>query len=260
MSKLSVVMIVRNEARRIERSLRSARWADEIVVIDAFSTDETMAICRRFTDRIFQYAWEGFAKQRERSLAHATHAWIFSLDADEVVSEELQQEIKRVLQEGAAKEGYWMSRKTHYLGRWIEHSGWFPDYQLRLFRKDKVVVEPKAVHEGFSVHGATGRLAGLLYHYSYDSIFEHLEKINRYTTLEVPYKLERLQGKPVRWYQLVFNAWALFVKMFVFKKGYKDGMPGFILALLSAFYTQLLYAKAWENLNQKGREHSVSHE
>jgi glycosyltransferase involved in cell wall biosynthesis len=243
-------MIVRNEAQHIERSLNSARWADEIVVIDAFSSDETLAICRRYTDRILQYSWEGFAKQRERSLAHATHAWIFSLDADEVVSEELQQEIRRVVQEAEAKAGYWTPRKIHYLGRWIEHSGWFPDYQLRLFRKDKVFIEPKAVHEGFSVHGETGRLAGLLYHYSYDSIFEHLEKINRYTTLEVPHKLARLQGKPVRWYQLVFNSWARFFKMFVLKKGYKDGFPGFILALMSAFYVQLLYAKAWEDLNK----------
>ena len=240
-------MIARNEAPRIERALQSARWADEIVVIDAFSTDETPAICRKYTERILQYTWEGFAQQRERSITHARHDWIFSLDADEVISEELQQEIKRVLRDPEARDGYWAARKTRYLGRWIEHSGWFPDYQLRLFRKEKVFIEPKAVHEGFSVQGETGKLAGLLQHYSYASIFEHLEKINRYTTLEVPHKIARLERKPVRWYHLVFNPWALFFKMFVLKKGYKDGFPGFILALMSAFYTQLLYAKVWEN-------------
>ena len=251
MSKLSVVMIVKNEAHRIARTLASARWADELVIVDAFSTDGTVDACRPYTDRIFQYAWEGFARQRERSVAHATHDWIFSLDADEVISEELAQEINRIVQAPEAENGYWVSRKTRYLGRWIEHSGWFPDFQMRFFRKAQAFIEPKAVHEGFSVHGETGRLSGLLYHYSYGSISEHLEKINRYTTLEAPHKLLRRGRKPVRWYHLLFNPWAKFFRMFVLKRGYKDGFPGFILALMSAFYVQLLYAKAWEEGNTK---------
>ncbi len=230
----------------MERALQSACWADEIVVIDAMSTDETPALCRNYAVRMWQYPWAGFAQQRERSVAHATHDWIFSLDADEVISPELQQEIRLVMQAPDFINGYWVSRKTRYLGRWIEHSGWFPDYQLRLFRKDKVFIERKAVHEGFSVSGETGKLAGLLYHYSYASLFEHLEKINRYTSLEVPLKCARLEGRRVRWYHLIINPWALFFKMFVLKKGYKDGFPGFVLALMSAFYTQLLYAKVWE--------------
>ena len=244
-------MIARNEAHRIAQALQSARWADEIVVIDAFSTDETPAICREYAGQVFQYPWEGFAPQRERAVAHATHDWVFSLDADEVISEELQQDLRRVVQENESPNGYWVSRKTRYLGRWIEHSGWFPDYQLRLFRKHSAFIEPKAVHEGFSVRGDTAKLQGLLYHYSYASLFEHLEKINRYTSLEVPDKSARLGGKPVRWYHLVFNPCALFLRMFMVKQGYKDGFPGFILALLSAFYTQLLYAKVWENSTKK---------
>ena len=247
MSELSVVVIARNEAGSIARALRSARWASEIVVIDAFSSDETVAICRQYTDRIFQYPWEGFAKQRERSLAHASHDWIFSLDADEEMSEELQQNIRHALESPEARAGYWVPRKTHYLGRWIEHAGWFPDYQLRLFRKDRVFLESKAVHEGFSVEGETGKLTGSLYHFSYASLSEHVEKINLYTTLEAPHKSARLNARRVRWHHLIFNPLSQFVRMFFVKKGYKDGYPGFILALMSAFYTQLLYAKAWED-------------
>ncbi len=259
MSRISVVMIVWNEAHRIERALKSITWANEIVIIDAFSTDETVSICRKYTDHIYQYPWEGFAKQRQRSIEHAIFPWIFSIDADEVVSEDLKHEILETIHQEQVQSGYWVPRKTRYLGRWIEHSGWFPDYQLRLFQKSMVLLEPRLVHEGFSVRGETGRLNGVLSHYSYDSISHHIDKINGYTTLDCPQKIVRRNNKPVRWYHLVFNPLSRFLRMYLVNRGYKDGFQGFILALLSAFYTQLLYAKVWGKMRAGSADHSDQH-
>jgi len=247
---LSVVMIVRNEAARIERALQSAHWADEIVVIDAFSEDGTVDICRRYTDRIMQYPWQGFAKQRQRSLEHATHEWVFSLDADEAISEALRADILAVLQEQQPRAGYRVPRQTRYLGRWIEHSGWFPDYQLRLFQKNKAVLQARNVHEGFSVRGDTGDLNGVLYHFSYNSLAQHLEKINRYTSLEAPEKLQQLGGKRIGWHHLVFNPLSCFWRMYISRQGFRDGFQGFLLACMGALYTQMLYAKMWEMQRQ----------
>ncbi|MCI0515012.1 glycosyltransferase family 2 protein [candidate division KSB1 bacterium] len=246
MPRLSVVMIVANEASRIQRALQSVQWADEIVVIDAFSTDQTVALCQAYTMKIFQHPWEGFVQQRRHSLEHVTHPWILSIDADEVVSESLRLEIQKILRSSNLLAGYWIPRKTNYLGRWIEHSGWFPDYQLRLFQKDRVSVTPRAVHEGFAVAGETGQLEGILYHYSFTSLQQHLDKINRYTTLDRAQKQQQLQGKRIRWYHLIFNPLSKFLRMFLVHRGFRDGFQGFLLALMSAFSTLLLYAKIWE--------------
>lgn len=251
MNQLSVVIIVLNEAHRIEPVLKSVKWADEIVIIDAFSTDNTEEICRRYTDRIYKYPWEGYYKQRMRSIEHASYPWIFSIDADEIVSDELKNEILAVISDKNSKNGYYVPRKTHYIGRWIEHSGWFPDYQLRLFRAEDSFIEPRLVHEGFSVHGEVGHLKGILFHYSIDTIKQHVEKINHYTSLDCPQKIQRLGNKKVRWYNLVFNPFFKFIRMYFSNKGYKDGFQGFILAILSAFSTQLLYIKVWEAQNNQ---------
>lgn len=251
MSKISVVIIAQNEAHRIEAALKSVQWADEIVIIDAFSTDGTVGICKKYTDKIFQYNWEGFARQRMRSLEHASHLWVLSLDADEAVSEELRDEILEVVAQNGHIHGYEIPRKTYYLGRWIEHSGWFPDYQLRLFQKDKVHLEPRLVHEGYEVAGISGRLKGVLFHYAFESIYHHVAKINRYTSLDCSQKMVRLRNTKIRWYHFVFNPLSKFLRMFLVNKGYKDGIQGFILAIFSAFSTQLLYTKVWEEQTQQ---------
>ncbi len=245
MKNLSFVLIVKNEANQIERTLQSIRWAPEIVVVDAFSTDETVEICRRYTDKVFQFLWEGFSVQRRRSVELATQPWIFSLDADEVVTDALRDEILALPDEPPFA-GFWVPRKTNYLGRWITHSGWFPDYQLRLFRKDRVVLPNRPVHEGFSVQGQTTQLNGVLLHYSYHSLAQHIEKINRYTSLERDEKIRQLGRKPVHWYNLMLNPLSRFWRMYVAKRGFLDGFQGFLLAAYAAFYTHVLYAKIWE--------------
>ena len=251
--QLSIIMIVLNEEQRIERALKSAQWADEIVIIDAFSNDATVEICRRYTRNIVQYPWQGFSVQRQHSLQHAQHDWIFSLDADEEISEALRVEILSVIRGHAPKAGYRVPRKTRYLNRWIEHSGWYPDYQLRLFQKTKAILQARSVHEGFAVDGQTADLSGVLYHYSYDSLAEHMEKINRYTSLEVPEKLQQLGGKRIRWHHLLFNPLSRFWRMFISRRGYKDGFQGFLLAAMASLYTQMLYAKMWEMQRQESR-------
>ncbi len=252
MKDISFVLIVKNEAQQVERTLKSIAWAKEIVVVDAFSTDATVAICRRYTDKVFQFPWEGFSVQRRRSVELAGQPWIFSIDADEVVSEALREEIA-ALPENPGPVGFWVPRKTQYLNRWISHCGWFPDYQLRLFRKDRVLLPNRAVHEGFAVRGETARLKGILQHYSYRSLSQHLEKINRYTTLETEEKMRQLKGKPVHWYHLLFNPLSRVWRMYVANKGFLDGFQGFLLSVYSAFYTHVLYAKIWE------KQHATSH-
>lgn len=246
-------MIVKDEAHQIERTLKSIQWADEIVIIDAFSTDGTVDICRKYASRIYQLPWEGYFKQRQRTIDYAKGPWIFSIDADEVVSDELRKEILMTIT-NTEKSGFWVPRKTFYLERWINHSGWFPEYQMRLFKKDFAFIEQRKVHEGFSVQGDTGKLSGVLYHYPYQTISHHLEKINHYTTLAVDEKIQQRSGKPIHWYHLLFNPLSTFLRMFFVNKGYKDGFQGFILALFSAFYTQALYAKVWE----RSKTHMIS--
>jgi glycosyltransferase involved in cell wall biosynthesis len=198
-----------------------------------------------------QYPWEGFARQRQRSLQHATHEWIFSLDADEEISGALRAEILAVLRDAAPRAGYRVPRKTRYLGRWIEHSGWYPDYQLRLFRKSQAELQARNVHEGFTVRGDTADLTGVLYHYSYDSLADHLEKINRYTSLEAPEKLRQLGGRRIRWHHLLFNPLSRFWRMYISRQGFRDGFQGFLLASMGALYTQMLYAKMWERQREE---------
>jgi glycosyltransferase involved in cell wall biosynthesis len=249
LNKVSVVLIVRNEAGRIERTLKSVQWADEIVIIDSFSTDDTINICKKYTDKIYQYKWEGFSKQRRKSIEHASNQWVLSIDADEVVSEELKHEIRDTISQKDSKAGYMIPRKSWYIDRWIENSGWYPDFQLRLFQKQKAYIEDREVHEGFSVTGETAKLNSVLYHYSYDSIEHHISKINTYTTLDISAKLKKLKGRPVRWYHLLLSPLSTFLRMFLVLKGYRDGLPGFILAVNSAAYALLLYTKVWEKQN-----------
>jgi len=246
-------MIAQDEAHRIVPALKSVQWADEIIVIDGESIDKTREICQRYGAQVFEKAWEGFVKQRQFSVNQANFGWIFSLDADEVVTDTLRDEILAIIQQPEALAGYEVPRKTMYAGRWIEHSGWFPDFQLRLFRKSAVYIESRLVHEGFAVHGEIGRLSGVLEHNAFDSIGHHIQKINRYTSLDAVQKLARMGNRRIRWYHLVFNPLSKFLRMFISNRGYRDGFQGFLLALFSAFSTQLLYAKVWElqNRNEK---------
>jgi (heptosyl)LPS beta-1,4-glucosyltransferase len=242
---LSVIVITENEEHNIERCLNSVRWADEIIVVDAFSKDRTVEICRRFNANVVQHAWSGYAAQKQFALAHATCPWVLSLDADEEVTDELRNAIQKILASPEPYCGYEINRQSFFLGQRVRYGGWFPDYQLRFFRREKTKIIQRPVHEGFSVDGKIGRLESVVNHYTYRSIQHYLYKMNEYTSLEVMNKLSR-KKRQVRWYDFITHPLAVYVRMFIFLHGYRDGFRGFLLALYSSLYNLLIYAKCWE--------------
>jgi len=246
MPTVSAIVITLNEEKNIERCLRSVQWMDEIIVFDSFSTDKTIEFAKRFTPHVFQHAYDGDIPQRERGIAKSTGNWIFYIDADEEVSDELRDEIKRVINSPDAKEGYFVPRKVSVLGRWILHGGWYPDFTFRLFRREKYRAECAEVHGGFTVDADKGRLSGFLYHYTYETIEQYLAKMNDYTSLQVSNKLKENPNLKVGWTKILLSPPAHFVRKFFSNKGYKDGFVGFILAALGAIYTLALYSKLWE--------------
>jgi glycosyltransferase involved in cell wall biosynthesis len=246
METLSVITITLNEERNISRCLGSVRWADEIVVVDSFSSDGTMESARGFTDKVFQHRYQGSTRQMELGIREATGDWILFLDADEEVSEPLADEIRGMLASGTPYAAFEILRKPQAFGRWIEHGGWFPDYQLRLLRRKDAVAMHAEVHGGFSVSGPRGRMSGPVYHYTYDTIHAYLERMNDYTSLELSNRLARNPEARASWYNLFLSPVAHFLRRFISLKGYRDGFHGFVLALLDGTYALVLYAKLWE--------------
>lgn len=246
MATLSVIVITLNEERNIDRCLRSVHWADEIVVVDSFSRDRTVERARQYTDRIYQHEYPGSSRQEERGIGYATSEWILILDADEEVSPELAKEIGTSIAAGEGPVAYRILRRPWAFGRWIDHGGWFPDYQLRLFRKDRCRPEHQEVHGGFGADGPVGQLSGLVYHYTYETIFDYVARMNDYTSLEVSNKLAASPDRKVRMRDLLLSPLSHFLRMYFVKRGYRDGVHGFVLALLDATYAMLAYAKLWE--------------
>ncbi len=244
MEKLSVIIITLNESANIRACLESVAWADEIIVVDANSTDATAAICREFTDKVFVRDWQGYAAQKEYALQQCSHPWVLNLDADEQVRPELREEIQQILRDRPAEDGYLLPRRSYFLGKWIRHCGWYPGYQLRLFRKDKTRVSQVRVHEGFLVNGSVGKLKGDIDHYSHPSLFQSLAKLDKYSSLEA---LDRFAGrKRIRWYDFFFHPLGNFLLKYVRQKGFLDGMRGFLLCWISALLKMVLYMKMWQ--------------
>lgn len=242
MIPVSVVIVTKDEERNIRDALESVRDFEDIVVLDAFSTDGTPAICREYTSRVYQQEWRGYARQKQMAVDRAEKQWVLILDADERVTPELKKEISESIQEGAFS-GYYLPRKSFFLGKWMQHSGWWPDHILRLFRKDRAHIEPREVHEKVVVNGAVGYLNGPIEHYTYRTISDYVRKMENYSTLSAQ-ELGDKKDAPLM--SMVLNPFAVFIKMFFLRRGFRDGMHGFILAGLYSFYTFLKYAKIWE--------------
>ena len=246
MQTLSVVLITLNEEKNIDRCLQSVRWADEIVVVDSYSTDRTVEKAREYTGKVLQHEYHGSTHQTEWGIREASGEWILLVDGDEEISQELATEIREVLSGPGPFAGYEILRKPRAFGKWIEHGGWFPDFQFRLFRKDSYLVNHEEVHGGFSAKGPKGRLKGYVYHDTYETIYAYVSRMNDYTSLQVSNKLKANPGATTAWYNLILSPASHFLRMFISKKGYKDGFHGFVLALLDSAYSMLLYAKLWE--------------
>jgi glycosyltransferase involved in cell wall biosynthesis len=241
--KLSVTVITKNEATQIAAALASVQWADEIVVVDSDSHDATVDIARAFTDRVVVRQWDGYVAQKNYAASLATYDWILSVDADERVTPALAEEIRAVLT-GPANEGYRMPRVTWHLGRWIRSTDWYPDYQLRLYNRQSAQWTGRYVHEAVTVNGTVGRLAGELQHFAYRDISDHLETIDRYTTYAALQMRER--GGRAGFLQLAAHAPLAFLRNYIVRGGFRDGVPGLIISVLNAYYVFLKFAKLHE--------------
>ena len=245
-ARLTVAVITWNEEARLRRCLESVAWADEIVVVDAASTDKTATIAREFTDHVFVHPWEGFARQKNWAVERATGDWVLSLDADEEVGEELRESIRRVLASDAGPNGYTVARRNIFWGRFIRHGRLYPDWQLRLFRRGAGRFVDRDVHESVEVTGTVTRLDGALVHESYRDVADFLERTNRYTSLAADEWVR--SGRPIRARELCVRPLARFFSMYVLHAGFLDGWRGFLLATLYAYYVFLRSAKVWERV------------
>lgn len=243
---ISVVVTAYNEGERLSRCLSSVRWADEIIVVDSSSTDNTEAVARRFTKHIYkQPNFPMLNTNKNFGFAKASGDWILSLDADEVIPSDLAAEIKEAVGHADQIVGYWLPRKNMIFGKWIQHGLWWPDKQLRLFTRGKGSFPGKHVHEYVSVDGPTAELATPYVHHNYESIRQYLWKMeNIYTENEVT-NLVASQYH-VSWYDAVRFPVSDFLKIFFAQEGYKDGLHGLVLSILQAFYSFIVFAKLWE--------------
>jgi glycosyltransferase involved in cell wall biosynthesis len=245
---LSVIIIVKNEALHIGRCLESVAWADEIVVLDSGSTDETVEICRRFTSQVYETDWPGFGVQKQRALEKAQGDWVLSIDADEVVTPELKSEIEQALQSERCS-GFEIPRLSRYCGKPMHHGGWWPDYVLRLFRREKGRFTDSAVHERVLVQGETGRLKNPLLHEAFVNADEVLHKINSYSSLGA----RVLEQKGVRssLSKAVLKAAWTFIRTYFIKASLLDGRHGFMLAVSNAEGAYYKYLKLLELQNRR---------
>lgn len=249
--ELSVVIITHQEEKRLPRCLSSLkrRWRNivirEIFVVDSGSTDRTRTIARRFGAKVFQRPFRGYADQKNWAFRKCRSPWILSLDADEALSEELREELEDVLP-ATPKEtcAYAFPRASFFLGRRIRGAGWWPDFQVRLFRRGKAFFNTRRVHEALIVQGGVRKLKNPLYHWTYETIAQYVEKMNRYSGLAAMEIVEK-KRKHLEAHALFRPVW-IFFRMYVLKRGFIDGREGLVLCLLSAWHEWFKYAKAVE--------------
>ncbi len=245
MPKLSVTVITRNEAADIGDALASASWADELIVVDSTSTDDTAAIARRYTDRVVVRDWPGYPAQKNYAASLASHDWILSLYADERVTPALAAEIQRTLRQDPHDKAFHIPRVTRHLGRWIRTTDWYPDPQLRLYDRRSARWTGRYVHESLSVdEGRVGRLRGELQHFAYRDIADHMETIDRYTTYAARQMHE--DGRRAGWLQVAGHPPLAFLRNYLLKGGIGDGVPGLVISAMNAYYVFLKFAKLWE--------------
>lgn len=244
--KISAAIIVRNEAENIPGLCETLDWADEIVIVDSDSTDRTVELARSYTTQVFNRPFAGYKDKHEYADSLTTGDWIFWIDADERVTPELRAAIAalRERDEATLPDGFRIARRTLYQGRWIAHSGWYPDFQMRLYRKAASFWDGVAPHETARVHGRVETLRGEFLHYTKRDLSEHHRVLDSYTSLAAQYLFN--QGRRVRALELLALPIAAFLRTWVIKQGFRDGVPGLIIAMFTAYSVFLKYAKVWE--------------
>ncbi|MBX7059171.1 MAG: glycosyltransferase family 2 protein [Leptospirales bacterium] len=247
-----------NEAIRLERCLQSVRFADEIVVVDSFSSDDTARIARRHGARVVARRFTGYIDQKNFAISLARGRWILVIDGDEVCSEELALELQEIAaQLTPAFQVYKLPRISYYLGRWIKHGGWFPDYNIRFFVRGAADFQGGRVHETGRTALPTGVTSGVLEHYGYADLSDHLQRIDRYTSMAASDRVG--SGKRSSPLAAVIKGIWKFLVIYLFRAGFLDGYAGLALASMGGYYNFLKYAKLWE-VNQRFRDFRNSNE
>ena len=249
---LSAVVMTRNVESVIERCLKSITWADEIVIVDGYSTDRTIEICRRYTDKIIQNKWDGFRFCTERNLGirHAGCDWILQIDPDERATDEFKEAVLRMLK-GTPHAAYEYRKKNYFLGHFMRYGGWY-HYSLHLFKKGSAYYEG-IIHENLKVNGSVGRMEAVIEHYPFENISQFIARHNGYSEREASQILERqgvLDDKTIL-YNIRIKPFKRFFKFYIKKKGYRDGIYGFIFSVLFAWVHFLNWTKYWERVRQK---------
>jgi glycosyltransferase involved in cell wall biosynthesis len=245
---LSVIIITKNEASHIAGCLQSVAWADEIIVLDSGSSDDTVNLCRTVTDKVYETDWQGFGIQKQRALDKATGDWVLSIDADEIVTSELKAEIINAMQTTSIN-GFEIPRLSNYCGRQMRHGGWYPDYVLRLFRREQGHFTDHVVHERVIVDGNIGRLNTPFLHDAFVDFEEVLHKVNSYSSLGAQLLYEKgVRSTPVK---AIFKGFWTFIRTYFLKAAFLDGQHGLLLALSNAEGAYYKYIKLWalQNLN-----------
>lgn len=240
--KISATIITYNEERNLPRAIESLRCCDEILVVDSGSTDRTVELAQKFGARVLEADWRGYSGQKNYASDQAANDWVLSIDADEALSEDLEGEIWHLKKNGAEHDAYTVPRLAQYLGRWILHSGWYPDRKIRLFDRRRARWYGDYVHESVQSTGRVGELQGNLLHYTCGSLSEHLKTMDRYTTLAAEEIVAR--KKPVGYRHLLLDPPWTFFRSYVLQRGFQDGIEGLAIAQMAALYTFLKYAKA----------------
>lgn len=240
--KVSVAIITKDAAAQLDRCLASVAFADEVVVLDQGSRDDTAAVCARRGARVHQGAWEGFGPTKQRAAGLCRNRWVLNVDSDEEVSPELAAAIA-ALPEAPAEAAFAVNRLSRFLGAWIRHCGWHPDWVVRLFDRERAGFDDRPVHESVRHPGAAGRLPGLLRHHPYETMEQYITKLDRYTTLAAAdlHARGRRSGPAAA----ALRAEAAFWRQWLLQGGWRDGGPGLVLCRASSFYVLAKYVKLW---------------
>ncbi|WP_434779614.1 glycosyltransferase family 2 protein [Neisseria sp. Ec49-e6-T10] len=245
---ISVVYITKNAQRKLEQSLLSICFADEIVIVDSGSTDQTLEIAKKYSAKIIHQEWLGFGKQKQFAVDKAQNDWVLCLDDDEIVSKELSDNIQNVLKHPQYM-AYQFARSNYFINRFLKHGEGYPDYSLRLFNKKYAHWSEDNVHEYIVCHKKVETLKGDLLHYSCDSLEEYLNKQNQYTSIQADILSKQ---KNIGSLKIIMSPFFRFIKFYFIKRGFLDGLPGFIHILIGCFNSMIKYAKVYEQ--QKGKK------
>ena len=242
--KITALLPAYNEEQNIRDCIESVKWADEILVVDSFSTDRTVEIAREYTDRILQHEYINSATQKNWAIPQAAHEWVLIVDCDERITAELRDEILQTLSEGTLFAGFKIRRLNHFLGKRIRYCGWQNDECLRLFQRDKGRYQDREVHADIELEGQCGRLRNQMLHYTFRSFEQYMWKFNRYTTWAAGDRAKRTRRVGAR--HILLRPAFRFFKQYVLKRGFLDGRAGLVVCQLAAFSVFMKYAKLWE--------------